>query len=243
MERALSHTSARFHPVLTEFRGASTLSRVETVKRKSPSASRRWKQDREDYFASLRRHRIGYLLHYTPVDNLESIFETGGLLSRKQQAGRRLSPRTVHGWGRKWKALEDYICLCFEPPLGLLQREKSAMAALIVRPEVVGLRDSLFCPMNSARSWIDQEEILSRCDLESFEDLFREPDAPALKNHESEVLIRGRLGLWAVRRIVLPNAETSRRLRRLRVRCLWFRIVRRRKFPRWSIDRYGDLFL
>jgi hypothetical protein len=202
-----------------------------------------WKDGREDYIASLQRHRIRHLLHYTPAENLESVISSGGLLSRKQQRDRGLSPTSVHGWGNKWKPLEDYICVCFEPPFGLLRREKHPMAALVVKPEVVALRETLYCPMNSAKSWINEEEILSRCDLESFEDLFREPGAPVLKNHESEVLIHGSLPLWAIQSILLADKRVFRRLRRLRAKCWWFRLIRADPLPRWSIDQKGEFFL
>lgn len=206
-------------------------------------ASGPWKQDPGDYVAALRRHGIRRLLHYTPIGNLDSILEQGGLLSRREQQLRKLPPGTAHGWGEKWRPLEDYVCLSLEPPLGLLRQEKRPMAALVVRPEAAALRGTLFCPMNSARSWIGEEEIRSRCDLESFEDLFREAHSPVLKNRESEMLIRGSLGLWAVRRIVLPNAEVYRSVRGIRRRCFRLRLLRRARFPEWSVDREGEFFL
>lgn len=116
------------------------------------------------------------------------------------------------------------------------------MAALVIRPDVIALQDTLFCPMNSARSWIQPDEITSRCDLESFEDLFREPEGPALRNRESEVLVRGRVELSTICRIVLPAREVWNRLRLLRLSCCWRRVILRKGIPTWALDLEGEFF-
>jgi len=202
-----------------------------------------WKPDREEYTAAARRHGIRYLIHYTPATNLESIIRSGGILSRRERARRGAEPVREHGWGEKREALADYVCLCFGPPLGLLRREKAPMAALVVRPGVIALRETLFSPMNSAREWIGVEELQSRCDLASFEDLFSGPVGPELRSREAEVLVRRVVPLAAVGRIVLPEGVQAPGDRRLRAICWFERVVRRRKHPRWSVDRDGTFFL
>jgi hypothetical protein len=164
------------------------------------------------------------------------------VFSRKELARRGITPAAEHGWGEKWKPLEDYVCLCFEPPLGLLRREKRPVAALVVRPEVIALRETLFSPMNSAKSWIEADEILCRWELESFEDLFRDPRGPALRNRESEVLVRGGVPLSVVRKIVLPPDAQIGGLGRLKTGCSVRRLILRRSLPRWSEDKDGVFF-
>jgi len=201
-----------------------------------------WKPEREDYFAALRRHRIDSLIHYTPAANLPSIFRSGGVFSRKELARRGIVPVAEHGWGEKWKPLADYVCLCFEPPLGLLRREKRPVAALVVRPEVIALRETLFCPMNSAKSWIEADEILCRWELESFENLFRDPRGPLLRNRESEVLVRRRVPLSAISRVVLSPDVRVDGLGRLKAAASFRRLILREPRPRWSTDRDGEFF-
>ena len=82
------------------------------------------KKDAQEVLEALERHNVDHFLHYTPAVNVEAILTSGNLYSRRTQRSLGISPATVHGWGDKWLRLDDSICLCFVPPLGLLRREK-----------------------------------------------------------------------------------------------------------------------
>ena len=158
----------------------------------------------EDLQASIERHRVRYLLHYTRPDNLRGILRAGGLLSRRRQTERGIHATEVHGWGNKGPALDDYICLSLEPPKGFLKRGGDWMG-LLVSPEVLGFEGSCYVPSNTARESVPMDEILSRGDLLSFEDLFRTPHGSRPRSVESEILIPGVIPLQFVPEIVLPN--------------------------------------
>jgi hypothetical protein len=158
----------------------------------------------EDLQASVQRHRVLHLLHYTRTGNLGGILQAGGLLSRRRQAERGIHAAEVHGWGNKGLDLDDYICLSLDPPKGFLKRGGEWMA-LLVSTEVLGFEGSCYVPSNTARESVPMDEILSRGDLLSFEDLFRSPHGPRSRSIESEILVPSAIPLRYIRTILLPD--------------------------------------
>jgi hypothetical protein len=134
-----------------------------------------------------------------------------------------ISPAHLRGWGRKGRQLQDYICLSFHLPPGILRSEKAPPAILLVDPGVVAWLETCFCPANSASSRIRTEEILVRLDLPSFESLFQGEHGHQLRYRQSEVLVQGHIPLEYIHAIVLPESrqgaqclKTCRKMRRRR---------------------------
>ena len=109
--------------------------------------SRPKKRDYKDFMEVVERRKISCFLHYTPVKNLPSILRYG-ILSRKQMELREIRPVLYHGWGKKWKELDDFICLSIVPPKGMIDRTKEAQVALGICPSIIGYSQSYFSPIN-----------------------------------------------------------------------------------------------
>ncbi len=147
------------------------------------------KPDYADLLDVVDRRKIPYFLHYTPVKNLSSILQHG-ILSRKQMQLRDIQPVLYHGWGKKWTALDDYICLSLIPPKRMIEKTKETQAVLLIQPSVIGQEKTYFSPINSAKEAIDVEEIFSRDSMEAFEDLFRYEEGTQLRNDFAEILVK-----------------------------------------------------
>jgi len=182
--------------------------RVDTVSKREKTQKMveeiRFKPFWEELRASIERHRISHLLHYTRIENVGGILKAGALLSRRRQAERGIRAVEVHGWGTKGSALDDYICLSLEPPTAFLKRGGDWIA-LLIAPEVLGFDGSSYVSSNSARESVSLEEIRSRCDLLSFEDLFLSPYGSRPRSRESEILVPATVPLRLIRTIVWPD--------------------------------------
>jgi len=194
------------------------------------------KAEWRDFEACFKRRRIGPLKHFTAVENLDTVFDPGparlsntgriapGLYSRRRLRDLHLEPFRLHRWGGKGKALEDYICLCFHLPVGILRAEAEPPAILVIDPAVITWKGTCFCPTNSASARISVEEILAREDLESFENLFRRDFSSELIYRQAEILVRDHLPLESFERVVLPECEAGYRAHR---GLLWLKWRRR----------------
>ena len=216
------------------------------MKRPQRARKRAW----EDFAACFERRRLGPLKHFTAPENLPSIMKPprargpgharaeGGLYSRRRLAELGIAPHRLHGWGGKGKALQDFICLSFALPVGILRAEAEAPAVLLVDRMAILWEGTCFCRTNSASRNISAEEILASNDLAAFESLFRGGYGDRLRYRQAEVLVRDHVPLPAVDVIVLPHTpagrEAARRLRRIR----WGRWMR----GRWAFPqiRYGS---
>jgi hypothetical protein len=119
-----------------------------------------------------------------------------------------------HGWGKKARKMEDYICLCFHLPRGLVAKQKREIAILLIDLEVIGWRDTCYCGTNSASSRITSEEIFATDNFEAFEGLFRGDHGPELKYRQSEILVKGHIPLQQIREILLPGSPSGRKISR-----------------------------
>lgn len=204
----------------------------------------------EDFAACFERRRLGPLKHFTAPENLPSVVRppsrkdhqlraaAPGLYSRRglQQLG--IVPHRFHSWGGKGQVLQDYICLSFSLPAGIVRAEAEAPAVLLVDREVILWEGTCFCRTNSASRNISAEEIFAASDLAAFESLFRGSYGNRLRYRQAEVLVRDHVPLEVVSAIILPHTpagrDAARRLRTLR----W----RSRLRGRWSFPqiRYGS---
>ena len=118
---------------------------------------------------------------------------------------REIRPVLYHGWGKKWKELDDFICLSIVPPKGMIDRTKEAQVALGICPSIIGYSQSYFSPINSAKENIAIDEILSLDSANAFESLFQYEDGMKLRNDYTEILVKDYIPVSDIRTIYYAN--------------------------------------
>jgi len=191
----------------------------------------------EDFAACVRRRGLSPLKHFTAVENLPGIVRPkargadrrplpGGLYSRKGLRDRGLVPVRLHGWGGKSRALEDYICLSYHLPAGMIRREPAAPAVLLVSNEAIGWEGTCFSRTNSASRAISAEEIRAWHDLEAFENLFRHAEGNRLRYRLAEILVPDHIPFEYLLGIVLPDTPEGHGMNRRLMALKWLRRLR-----------------
>lgn len=212
-------------------------------------SQRAFKPAWEDFAACFERRRLQCLKHFTALENLPSIARpprrkgqakgvAPGLYSRRRLDEQGIVPHRLHGWGGKGRALQDYICLSFSLPAGMIRAEAAPPAVLLIDPEVIFWEGTCFCRTNSASRHISAEEIFASADLAAFESLFRGSYGDRLRYRQAEVLVRDHIPLEEVRAIVLPHSPEGQDAARRLEAAKWRRWLR----GRWSFPpvRYGS---
>lgn len=206
------------------------------------------KQEWEDFVACFERRQIGPLKHFTAVENLKTILLplhdsqspaiAPGLYSRSRMSQYRMKPLRLHSWGGKGRQLEDYICLCFTLPGGIIRTEIEQPAVLLIDPIVIAWEGTCFCRTNSASNRISVEEILAYSDLEAFESLFRAGFGDQLKYRQAEILVKDHIPLELIGAIVLPETASGKGM----ARWLTYQKWRRRLTGKWGFPqiRFGS---
>ncbi len=206
------------------------------MKRTRRARKREW----EDFEACFERRGIGSLKHFTAVENLRSIVQPPrrkeraagvaepGLYSRRGLQERGVTPHRLHGWGGKGQALQEYICLGFSLPAGIVRAEATAPAVLIIHREVITWEGTCFCRTNSASRNISAEEIFAASDLAAFESLFKGDYGSRLRYRQAEILVRDHIPLESIGAIWLPLTPAGQRANRLLKRLRWQRRLRGR---------------
>jgi len=202
--------------------------------------SRSLKGEWEDFEACFKRRRLGSLKHFTAVENLDSIVcppagperPAAGLYCRRLLRRHSLAVARLHGWGGKADRLDDYICLSFHLPAGIVRREARPPAVLLIDLAVILWEGTCFCRTNSASRNISVEEILAYQDLAAFESLFSHAEGSRLRYRQAEVLVRNHISLERIQGILLPEtAEGRSALKRLRWLKWRLRLSGRWRFP------------
>ena len=145
-----------------------------------------------DFAESCRNHHVSYLYHYTHPANMELILRHG-LLSRREMRDKNIHPYKVHGWGHKTRELENYICLCLFPPLGMLRQHNDMKMCLWISINVLSNKDVLFSSYNSANDFVDSSALRNTQDIEGFESLFIHAQSSVTKNKMAEILVPNRI--------------------------------------------------
>ena len=203
----------------------------------------------EDFAACFERRRLDCLKHFTAAENLQTIVRpprrqgqpraaAPGLYSRRRLQEQGIIPHRFHSWGGKGQLLQDYICVSFSLPAGIVRAEAEAPAVLLVDREVILWEGTCFCRTNSASRNISAEEIFAASDLAAFESLFRGSYGDRLRYRQAEVLVRDHIPLEVVRAIILPHTPAGRDV----ARRLWALKWRSRIRGLWSFPqiRYGS---
>jgi hypothetical protein len=162
------------------------------------------KSDWDTFQGIISRRNIAQFYHYTPQKNLPQILTAQGVYSRHQARLRNIHPIEIHGWGDKYKDLEDYICLSFVPPRWLLEKGKEQFAALAIKPHVVGYQGTIFSQRSSASIEVNTPVLKATDTAEEFETLFPDEAGNIPKNPLSEILIEDFVPLCDIQAIYLP---------------------------------------
>jgi len=174
---------------------------------------RKNKPDIKDFQSTLKRRGINYFYHYSCQENLDSILKHG-ILSRKELNTRKIKPVELHGWGHKFREMEDMICLCFTPPQGMLRKYKHSFIAFAISSEIAGYEDVFFSPTNSAKDIMVTDDILSRESIDAFEELFHHDDGIYLKSPMAEILLKKQIYPTEIEIIIFPEWSIEA--------CLWW---------------------
>jgi len=96
-----------------------------------------------------------------------------------------------HGYGRVGKALQfdHYVCVSLYPQKGMMRRETGPLSLLEVRPELLYVEGSFYCPGNSARNDYEFDELVGKTELAHLEDLFEGPGEWKLRDWQAEIWI------------------------------------------------------
>lgn len=207
----------------------------------------------EDFAACVCRRHLSPLKHFTAVGNLPGIIRPsgkdsgrqpleGGLYSRRRLRECGIVPVHWHGWGDKGRALEDYICLSYHLPAGMIRRESAQPAVLLVSNDVIAWQGTCFCRTNSASKVISAEEIKAWYDLEAFEKLFQHTEGNRLRYRLAEILVPDHVPLECLLGILLPDTPEGQAMKH-RLRALkWLRRLRGTwYFPRVRIGSWQTL--
>jgi hypothetical protein len=186
------------------------------------------KSDWDKFQKIISRRKIAIFYHYTPIKNLPQILAAQGVYSRHQARLRNIVPAEIHGWGDKYRELQDYICLSFHPPTWLLEKSKEPLLALAINPQVVSYQGTIFSWRSSASIEVDAVVLKSQNTADEFDTLFPDEDGNIPKNPLSEILIEDFIPLSDVQAIYLPTWNGNNR-------CFWIWL-----FKKWTgFFRYG----
>ena len=186
------------------------------------------KPDWDKFLEVITHHKIEAFYHYTPLKNLPQILSAEGIYSRHQARLRNIQPAEIHGWGDKWKELEDYICLSFVRPTWLLEKSKEPYIALAIKPYVAGYKGTIFSSRSSASVEVDAVSLKSQDSVAEFDSLFRDEAGNSPKNPLSETLMEDFIPLKDIQAIYLPTWKEN-------TSYFWFWL-----FKKWrSFLRYG----
>jgi len=180
-----------------------------------------YKQDWDDFVHCLERRRITEFYHYTVINNIYSILKYLNILSRYKMSQMGIMPARINFWGSKLDSLKDYICLTINPLYSIQKIVKQEVVVLGINPRVIYYKDTVFSPVNSARSSISIDEIFAHFDLEGFESLFVGEYEKRTRFHEAEVLVKNNIGIRDIQTIYFP---TSNLLNKYKIKYLKWKI-------------------
>ncbi|MCX7918901.1 MAG: DUF4433 domain-containing protein [bacterium] len=194
------------------------------------------KPDWNAYLEEISSRKLESFYHYTPIKNLPQILSAGGIYSRHQARLRNIQPIEIHGWGDKWKELEDYICLSLVPPRWMLDKSTEQYLALAIQPYVAGYQGTLFSLRSSASIEVNVVVLKSQDTIDDFVRLFRNPDEPNPKNRLSEILVEDFIPISDIQAIYLPTWKGN-------IRYFWVWLFKKwSNFPRYGFS-YPPLFV
>lgn len=192
---------------------------------------RETKSDADQIREELTRRGLKRLYHFTDERNLPSIVKEKGILCRRLLRERGVGPAALQGWGTSETAreFEDYVCLGFAPPWGMIRKSVHSIIILEIDSGVTLKEGTLFLPDTTARGGMVLSEQRGRDNIESLCDLFVEDEGSRLRNPLSEILVPFRVDWEEVTAILVPGRLSL--LRRLKLR-RWRKPIGTIKIPR-----------
>lgn len=159
---------------------------------------------------SLQRRRVEALCHLTPCRRLPAIFEHGGLLPFEERRRRGIEEVDMpHYWGAgKKEALANFVVCGFMLPWGMCRDKEEEMVVVVLDAVEVCTRGGvLFCPINSARSEVDVNELIGQTGVEHLDNCFVNPDS--WQAFHSEVFVPGIVPLTSFRQLRFCDREAA----------------------------------
>jgi hypothetical protein len=140
----------------------------------------------------LYRRGVTALCHYSPADNLNSIFKYG-ILSRQERRKLGVEPVTRHGWGTvdRGREFADFVCLGFAAHRTMMAREHGAVAVFSIFSAVVDLPGVCFAAHNTALNTVEVSTVLASGGAEALGLLFADDEGVRLCDGQCEVLVPG----------------------------------------------------
>ena len=139
---------------------------------------------------SVERRQITTLWHVSRLSQLESIFTSGGLHSR-----RKMDALSIHyqesSWGTYGKAedMKDYICCALVRPWGMSRQDPEEKVMIRCHPRLLWRTGTLFSPDWSSNNDITLTQLLKRNPITAFESMFDNPTTYFPSPPSVEVLI------------------------------------------------------
>jgi len=164
------------------------------------------KSDYQGFQDLVNRRHLRYFYHYTPIQNLPSILKYG-LLSRQLMKAKHIKYFGCHGWGVKWKEMDEYICLGIAPPRGMIRQDEHDLVAIAVDPILCGYEGVYFSPLNSARKNILLEEILARFSVGALESLFCSSYGDKTHSLYAEIIVKDQIPKSLIKAIITPHSR------------------------------------
>ena len=123
--------------------------------------------------ASAQRRRIQRLWHLGRLDQLKSVFTSGGLFSRAIMDSAGID-YVSSSWGAEGKAeqFKDYICCSLVPPWGMSRNDPDQKVLIQLQPRLLWRKDTLFSPQWSSHNDVTLCKLISNSNAEVFDSMF-----------------------------------------------------------------------
>lgn len=158
--------------------------------------------------ASIQRRGLACIYHYTPADQLQSIFQHGAIFCRRRLTALGI-PYRGHGWGYagKEQEMQEYIVCGFCPHWGMIRGETRPIAVIELDGSLIWRAGTIFCPGNSASNEYDIATLEAADPVTTFESLFPDNRSSWPTNYQAEVLVRDAIGLKYFRHLIFSHNE------------------------------------
>ncbi len=170
--------------------------------------ARALKPNAADFAAALRRHdRHKPAFHWTPLSNLPGVLQRGILCrSILEKIGLAF---TSHGYGNDQKEAQfaGHVCISLYPQKGMMRRATEPQALFEVKPELLYVDGSFYCPGNSARNEYQFDELVTKNSVADLEDLFEGPNEWRLKDWQAEIWIPGYIASGDIVRVLFATEK------------------------------------
>ena len=164
----------------------------------------------------LQQRKVKSLVHFTPVQNLNSIF-SHNLLSRVQCDRLGLKPVTTDAY--RLDGLLDFISVSVSfPNSGMFYRKRMSMnyswAVLLISPDVICRQPSLFFATNAASAAASHPGVDRRYSSNAFSAMFGDSDRNSFQGHldycfpvdpQAEIMVKQAISINDIQSVVFDS--------------------------------------